>query len=297
MSIVAITGPEGAGKTLMLAGYCLMHNQAGGPVYAFPGFEVYDYANGGRDKSKWEKISRDISPIDVAQWLADPPNLDGALIAIDEIQNFFLTYKFDLLAKLFGLFAGQRRKRQVGIAYTMQRVELPPMIFHRTLFFQECWDLYWSHNARKKHKLERGQRILIKTWDRKGFITGREGMPLQNMIFYAKSVWGHYDTHSIVTHMDLFREIEVQKAKYIMDDKGHIVPGGTANTEDDIKQRIEASMELLSGQHLTAYQIANMINAPANKSTAIAIGRVMRGEYGLQKEYIAGGEFGFNIPE
>ena len=138
--------------------------------------------------------------------------LQDAMIAIDEIQNFFDAQRFaSTMNKLFGYLAAQRRKRSLAIVYTVQNWRwVDNRIRWLTHILGICYDLYWSPWG-KEEKLGRGNMMRLGLWDLKGFFTGREQQPLGEVLLKTKELWPCFDSYGVVSIWDGFSRVKVNR--------------------------------------------------------------------------------------
>ena len=210
VGIMAVTGPEGAGKTVYMTAMCVAHVRLGGKLFAFPGYEVFDF-----DK-KGKKITIS-TPITIEEVVSlDEDKFRNSLWAIDEIQNFFSVYSHaSVLTRLFGSgIMAQRRKLSMGIIYTVQDFKQVPNNFrYYTHYLVACWDMYHA-NRMNDTKYERGTNISINTCDLKGFMTGFfNTWDYPGTIFHAKSYWPHYNSYGVVSFYEQFTKVDVERKK------------------------------------------------------------------------------------
>jgi len=205
--IQGITGPEGAGKTLLMAYFGLLHKARGGKLLAFPGFEVTN----GHGKPISE-------PLDIDQWITMPPELRDVLICIDEIQNFFNSRRhMSVLSYLFANLAAQRRHRNIGIIYTVQDWGwLDDRIRWLTHVLIVCSDLYWSPWG-KEEGVKRGELISASFFDVKGFFTGKPWTPGPQFLLKAKPLWPYYNSFADVDTWTGLTQVQFKKPKLTLD--------------------------------------------------------------------------------
>ena len=205
--IQGITGPEGGGKTLLMAYFGLLHKAYGGRLLTFPGFEVTD----GKGKVISEQL-------DIDQWITMPPELRDALICIDEVQNFFNSRRhMSVMNYLFANLAAQRRHRNIGIMYTVQDWGwLDDRLRWLTHVLITCKDLYWSPWG-KEQGLKRGELISASFWDVKGFFTGTPWTPGPQRLLQAKNIWPHYNSWADVDIWSGLTKVELKRPRTVID--------------------------------------------------------------------------------
>jgi len=172
--IIGLIGNEGGGKSAGLAFLCLKHYAAGGRILSFPGFDIYAPGPNG---TRGPLISQEIH---IEEWIehflcVDDPELDGAFLAIDELQNHFDQRRWNSMGnRLFANNVGaQRRKRGLTIGYTVQNIQWGDgRLVWLTHVLGECRDVRWSRWGREQ-RLKRGRLMDLTLWDMKGFYTGR----------------------------------------------------------------------------------------------------------------------------
>lgn len=205
--IMGILGPEGSGKTCLLAYLALRHLALKGELLAFPGFVVTD--GNGHQLSKL---------LETEQWIQMAPELHNVLVCIDEIQNFFNSLKhMTTLNYLFSNLAAQRRHRNIGIIYTVQDWGwLDNRIRWLTHVLATCYDLYWSPWG-KEQNLGRGELISVTFYDVKGFNTGRPWTPSPPFKLQAKSIWPCYNSYCDVDIWSGLSKVNIKKPTYTID--------------------------------------------------------------------------------
>jgi hypothetical protein len=205
--IEGITGPEGAGKTLLMTYFGLLHKASGGKLVTFPGFKVTD----GHGKELSETL-------DIDQWVTMPPELRDVLICIDEIQNFFSSRRhMSVLNYLFANLAAQRRHRNIGVIYTVQDWGwLDDRIRWLTHVLVVCSDLYWSSWG-KEQGVKRGELISASFFDVKGFFTGKPWTPGPQRLLRAKDIWQCYDSYADVDTWTGLTKVEFKKPRITID--------------------------------------------------------------------------------
>ena len=223
--IMGFTGPEGAGKTCLMTAYCHAHLELGGKLVTFPGYEITD----GKGNVRSELINID-------QWIALPDELSNVLIAIDEIQNFFDSYRWNsALANLFVALEAQRRKRNLGILFAVQDIAwLPPRIRQLTHIIAPCWDLYWAFRN-SDEPIKRGEKITVTYYDCKGFYTGRPWTPSAPVTFHAKKYWDLYNSFAVVDIWEKFTKVKVKGREATLDlREPQELPPGFQPPQDEI---------------------------------------------------------------
>ncbi len=211
IGITGITGPEGAGKSCLMTRFCCKHVDLGGKLLTFPGYVVY--AKDGKTP-----ISKEIS---IKEWAEMPEDLSDVLVAIDEIENYFNSHSWqNLMVEIIGSVMGQRRKRAMGIIYTLQDwSELPKLLRMKTHYLINCWDMYWS-NSSLEDKVNRGELVATAWCDVKGFQNGMPGRWYRGMMFHPKDYWPRYDTNSVVAIWHRFTKIKVKRPELVVDPFG-----------------------------------------------------------------------------
>lgn len=208
-----ITGPEGAGKTMLMTYFGLLHLSKGGKVYTFPGYDIVDLEG--------KKLSE---PLPMEKWVTLPDDLRDVLICIDEIQNFFGSDRYmTWINKIFVNIARQRRHRSLGIMYTLQDWgDLDPRIRDTTAVLISCTDAYWSR-AGKADGLVRGDIIDYNVVDVKGFFTGHPWTLMSRRKIGSKArparliVGPHYNSYSDVDIWAGLTQIDIKKPKLTID--------------------------------------------------------------------------------
>jgi hypothetical protein len=297
--IVGIIGPEGAGKSLLMTWYMRYHLLNGGRVLTFPGYQVYGKKHTEKDIEKGVEPSIASEEIPIEQWISLSPELSNVAIAIDELQNFFHSYMHNTVAnRLFSMgIAGQRRKRNLIVYYTMQLTrELPPTIRERTHFFIYCWDRYWRRNMADTFfddgvgiPSERGVKIEIRPYDNLGTATGFPGTPCQPWVFSGKDLWLYYDSYAAVDTWHAWRKVEIKSDPLILDGHGQIID---KITPEQIQGKVETLMEVASGQALSVTELLPMMNL--DRSHQATVGRILK-DMGATK-YTEDGRIIYELP-
>jgi hypothetical protein len=181
-------GPEGAGKTLMMTYFGLIHISREGDIRTFPGYEITD--------GHGNVLS---TPLEMEEWVTLPPELRDCLIDVDEIQNFFGSDRWmSWVNKLWANVVAQRRHRNLGVHYTVQDWEdLDPRVRKKTHVLAVCRDLYWSSWG-KDEGIGRGELVSVNFIDVKGFFTGTPWTPGPSQMVRAKEIWPYYDSYGEV---------------------------------------------------------------------------------------------------
>lgn len=271
--IIGITGPEGSGKTCLMTALLRDHysqTKGNGKIFAFPGYQLFN--------TEGKIVSREMG---MADWVNLPPNLQNAVIAVDEIQNFFNSaYWGTMVNQLFSMVAAQRRKRNLVIIYTGQMMrEVPNRVRDRTHYFIECFDLYHKY----PNQLERGTQIAFRTIDNLGFLTGIPYFRLPAKKFYSKPYWKFYDTHSVV---DIHfadkvrlkgRELEVSPDGAITD-----TTAGNGHDKEAIRTKLIELRTTMLGQEWTMSDILDAIGE--KKAQAKHVSEVLLREWGYRKK-------------
>lgn len=228
MPIVGITGPEGAGKSLMMAREATIHHRMGGKVFCFPGFEVMN--NRGR------VISELLKPED---WVTLPPELHNILICIDEVTNFFSNHTwYNRMNDIFaaGVLA-QRRKRSLCVIYTGPFFEwLPNRIRDLTHEVIRCRDYYWKARNFKPY-IKRGEEIIFSREDHRGVLSGEIGKMTRQKIFLGKPYWKNYNTEAVVGLTYQYDRVKMKGRDIVIGTDGKVV--SNYETGDTIGADIE----------------------------------------------------------
>jgi len=144
------------------------------------------------------------------------------LILIDELQSWFDRFRQgSSLLRMFNGILAQRRRRNIGIMYTVQNFDwVPADMRFLTHYVTICKDLYWTPWGKEK-KLERGEQLSLKTIDMKGFITGQEYATIDYRILHGKRIRPFYDSFgdaSVVNDVYKFTQ-EREEIKLRLDGK------------------------------------------------------------------------------
>lgn len=215
-SVTAFVGVEGGGKSLAMCAYALRAHARRAPVLTFPGWSIQD----GRepDPEKRERWSTDMEPSD---WLTIKHLPRGAVICIDEAQQWFDSALFGATAaRLFGYVGTQRRKGNLTIYYTAQSwMQVHPRLRFPTHFVILCKDQYHDPAQRVEGR-RRGEFINMLCWDVKGLVTGREWTYMGMTTLFAHHYWGYYDTEAVIDPAEAMIKVETRKKTYRYDANG-----------------------------------------------------------------------------
>ena len=205
--IMVLTGPEGAGKSVVMTAHAIeCHNyhmkQFGFnlPIRCFPGFEITD--------GKGKPYSTNL-PID--EWVTMPDELSDCIICIDEAQIFFFVQDFmTTLTKLFNNLSRQRRKRNISILMTIQNIGmLSKWLRDSVHVVNYLWDHYWSQRGMGNRDAIRGVNVTGRWIDNKGFLTGTPGRLTKVIDYNTKNYWPNFETTSVVNLFEGMRKIKV----------------------------------------------------------------------------------------
>lgn len=267
--IMGFSGPEGAGKTGAMTFYALLDKSLGGTIRTFPGYQVADLDG--------NIIS---IPIDVEEWLEQPPELEGSTICIDEIQNFFDSSRhMTLFNRLTGYIGAGRRHRGIKIFYTVQNLMwLYDRLRWLTHLYTACFDLRWTQYG-KEQGLERGELVSLKTYDCKGMYTGSEWEPLEVLNLRLKEIWGTWESWCPIDILSGFHKVKVIPREQVIDLRKEDVPEGFKDaTNEDEENRATAAEAELQRRYDNSSFIAGL--AKEGKLNPIELGKVKRG-FGL----------------
>lgn len=182
-TIAGIIGPEGSGKTSLMAALSLCLHDMGWDVYAFPGFQLL---------KKGRVISKELQPED---WVSLPMDLKNIVIDISEADTHFDSLEsWSTVAKMMRNLAKQRRKRGLTILYDVQDWSwFNNRLRGLTHIIFQCWDMFWSRRQ-SENPIPRGTEIVVTPIDCKGFYTGRPWASGTPMKFNASKIWKNFDT-------------------------------------------------------------------------------------------------------
>jgi len=239
--IWVLTGPEGAGKSSVMTALAItQHNfyiREKGidlPIYTFPGYEIID------DQGK--AFSQEIKTQD---WITLPEEMKDLILCIDEAQIFFDSRTFMTMTnRLFNSFAIQRRHRNLTLYMCLQDFGmLDKRLRYSAHLVSYLWDDYWTQRS-FGNKTQRGRKVLIRTIDNKGFITGfprTRIFPDRECLAYH--AWNNYSTKqitSVFAGMDKVniqkQEIKIKNGKVVYQDDG---------AEDLARERISETVGLI----------------------------------------------------
>lgn len=240
--IEGYVGTEGGGKTLLMTYFLYRCYKKGIKIYAFPGYELLD--------KDGKAVSETITPMEFLKNFQDMRNI---ALAIDEITNYGIdSYSYNgILSRIFGYGAAMRRKLGLIILYTVQSFTMiPPRIrfFTHTLMF--CKDLYFGRQY-SENPIPRGQSILTRRMDMKGFYTGKERwLGRAQVLNRCNTLWNRYNTEAIVdprwglkkyTREDILGEWGGSPLP-----QGFQLPEGVSNPQEFVKQNLEGLNPVIS---------------------------------------------------
>lgn len=281
MPIVYFSGPEGAGKTNFMTRECRVHHKAGGVIFSFPGYEVMD------DKGK--VISKLLLP---EQWVNLPPELTDAVIAIDEVTNFFNKHNwYNKMVDMMTALGQQRRKRSLCILMTGPIFEwLPSTLRDLVHEIVRCEDRHWKVKA-----IPKGEQVVFTREDHRGMLSGYPGRRTPPRIFKAKRYWKYYNTYAIVDFMHQFDKVRFYGHQINIGPDGKIISEGemaggigeapaTGNSSyysitSQLKGTVEGIISQLRGRGLKVFpyrSLYDMVRAQAGLNVSNnTIGKVM----------------------
>lgn len=206
IGITGMSGVEGSGKTLLMTKFATDFHNMGGTVMAFEGYELKD-ADG-------KVISK---PLLVEEWVTIPETLRDVLICIDEVEDHFNAQAWQsIIVRLFTGVFGQRRKRNMGILYTLQFFEeLPKLMRRKTHYIIECTDAA-RYNPIKEANGERplvpGSMTYTNIIDNYGkhypFIPGYKH---SGPIYHNKGMFNRYETDKKTDIFNQFTKIDIKR--------------------------------------------------------------------------------------
>jgi hypothetical protein len=215
IGITGIAGVEGSGKSLLMTKIATEFYHLGGTVLAFPGYEL---KNGDGTV-----ISH---PLTVEQWIKMDETLRDVMICIDEIEDHFNAQSWQsIIVRLFTGVFGQRRKRNMGIVYTLQFFEeLPKLMRRKTHYVIECVDAA-RYNPLKiasgEKTIQPGTRTYTTIIDNYGkhypFIPGYR---INGPIYRNEDMFEHYETFGITDIYSQFTKVEINRKVVSIDLNG-----------------------------------------------------------------------------
>lgn len=229
MSIVAITGAEGSGKTLLMTYLALQQAREDNKLFTFPGYTVFAPQKRG---GCGPQLSQ---PLETEDWISLSPELSDCTILIDESQNFFGSSKYmTTLNSLFASFAMQRRHRNLTLILTIQNFEwLDKRLRWLVHTLATTYDIFWTNYGRENN-IGRGELISVTFFDMKGFATGNPGQQSAPFMLKGKPLWDCYDSYADVDLWAGLSRVKVIKPEYTVDLTG----GGPAKTKPRKKSDI-----------------------------------------------------------
>lgn len=202
------------------------------PIFTFPGYEIVD-----ENKKAFSQ------EIETQDWVTLPEDMKDLILCIDEAQIFFNTLDFmRIITRLFTNLALQRRHRNITIYMCLQDFSmLSKGLRFATHLVSYLWDDYWTQRS-YGNKTQRGRKILIRTMDNKGFITG---FP-RTRIFpdrecFASHFWGNFNTYQITSVFAGMDKVDILKTKIKIKD-GQVVD---EEAEELAKERISETVGLV----------------------------------------------------
>jgi len=226
--IIGCLGPEGGGKSALMTYLCEIHYARGGEIWAFPGYDVYlPY----RYNTQQRKISHEITTVD---WVDLGPQYDGGLFAIDEIQNFFGSEKWNsAVNRLFSAMMAQRRKRGLAVIYTVQNTMwVDNRVRWLTHISAYCRDTCFTPWGREQ-KLERGQKSDVTYIDNKGFFTGFENQLICQATLNVRALWDCFNSYAVISPWEGMTRVKFRRPEIEVDLRGQgLQPDGLLTAAD-----------------------------------------------------------------
>jgi len=209
--VVAIVGPRGSGKTLLLVWLalqdmshriaCLSNVTIKGPMRCSPNRKVRTVAS---------------EPLEYMNLVTMDDSIRRKLVAIDEINMYFDSLKFQSTgSQLFNSMIQQMRKRDLGLYYTTQNFRwVDNRIRTQTDLLITCRDQYCFGG--RESGLKRGELIQIYVKDISGYLSGRpydaETNPVQTFwMLRGKPIWPYYETTQVISPFESMLKVEFKK--------------------------------------------------------------------------------------
>lgn len=209
IGITACTGVEGSGKTLMMTRLADTGYKLGAKIYHFPGYALLD-----------PKTGKELStPLNVEDWANMPDWLRDCIICGDEWENFFNSHKWQsIMVDLFTGVFGERRKRHLGIIYTVQFFrEIPTLMRLKTHYVYECRDAS-KYNKFTERQYQPGEKTftnIIDSFGNQGKMI--PGARYPGPTFRNKKYFDCYKTESVVSIFEKYTKVEIKRKKVGVD--------------------------------------------------------------------------------
>jgi hypothetical protein len=181
-----------------------------------------------------EIISKSIS---VEDWVQLPEWLTDCLVCIDEVEDHFNAQSWQaIIVRLFTGIFGQRRKRHMGIIYTLQFFEeLPKLMRKKTHYVYECVDAARYNEIKISNgdsPVVGGALTYTTIIDNYGkhfpFIPGyRHNGP----IYRNQKYFGRYETETKTDIMSQFTKVEIKRKVVSIDLNNDGVTTGAESIE------------------------------------------------------------------
>jgi len=212
--VTAITGPRGAGKTLLATFLGLIDMKRGRPCMA-----NYLIEGDVRRSGKIMHVKSLSLSFDMLLELNE--NLQRCICSIDEINLWFAAIRAMSNAnRIFAIFMQMLRKRQMSLYYTTQNFKwADPTIRWQTDIQIACQDLFHTIQG-KEEGIRRGEFIKFIVIDRSGYLTGVPYEVSGNYttgILDAKPIWKYYNTDKVQNPWEAMSKVEFKRPTKVVD--------------------------------------------------------------------------------
>jgi energy-coupling factor transporter ATP-binding protein EcfA2 len=208
--VVAITGPRGSGKTLLMTYLAIIDMKRGRSVLA-------NYNIGGRVRTGLVQSQ----PLNFENLLAMSESLQQCVACIDEINLWFDSTRWMTQGnKLLGILLQQMRKRSMSLYYTSQNFRWNEnRLRWQTDLLVFCQDMCRTPEGMEQ-KLSPGEYIRISIMDLSGYLTGKpydQSGEVTSAILESKPIWQYYDTYNVVDPWQAMSKVELKRPKLTVD--------------------------------------------------------------------------------
>ncbi len=267
--IHAFIGPEGSGKSCLMANVGLQHGvliaadkykrqhdntyeryclENPPVVFTFPGFILHsqplmtsptvlkkleDEGKIWRDEDSNKPHLRLSQDIDIKDMFRNWSKYRSILMLIDETQDIMNQFtSSSIFNRLWNSGLAQRRRGGLGIGYTIQDWGWAPKQTRQlTHRLTSCFDLFWTPYG-KAEGLKRGEVLRLITIDIKGFDTGYPFTVMGRKLLFGKYIWPFYNSYGAV---DILRG----QVQFLVKKKIEVIDMNQPKGEDPLEQARE----------------------------------------------------------
>lgn len=204
--VLAITGPRGSGKSILMAYFLKNGLQMGYDV--FTNLEMYP------DRMHTDNAPM---PLNLNHLLSFDPSLKGAVVGIEELPTWISSKRAMATSNiLVDNWMQQLRKRNLRISFTQQSPYMPQGILDQVDAIIYSHDLFFSPWAEESN-LARGTSFYYWIYDKSGAFTHRPGKVWGMALLKAHNLWRIYNSFQAQDPLQLFRKVRVVGEDTIID--------------------------------------------------------------------------------